>query len=59
MAVQAIQNTIERLHSAGLRLTLTPEKGIKVSPASSMNDAMRALILAHKSGIVDYLSEAA
>ena len=59
MAAPAIQTTMQRLHIAGLRVTLTPEKGLKASPASSMTDAMRALIVAHKVEIVAYLSAAA
>jgi len=59
MAAPAIHTTMQRLHSAGLRLTLTPEKGIKASPASSMTDAIRALIVANKAGIVAYLRDAA
>jgi hypothetical protein len=59
MAVQTIQTTLQCLHSAGLAVTLTPEKGIKVSPASGITDAMRAMIMAQKVEIVAYLVDAA
>jgi hypothetical protein len=59
MAAYAIQTTMHRLYSAGLSVTLTPEKGLKVTPASAITDAMRALIVVHKVDIVTYLSDAA
>jgi len=59
MVSPAIKTTMQRLRSAGLRLTLTPENGLKASPSSFMTDALRALIVAHKVEIVAYLSEAA
>jgi hypothetical protein len=59
MAALAIQIAMQHLHSAGLAVTLTPGKGVKVSPASAITETMRALIVAHKAGIVAYLSEAA
>ena len=59
MAAQAIQTTMQCLQSAGLHLSLTPERGIKASPTSAMTNTLRALIVAHKVEIVAYLSEAA
>lgn len=59
MVAQAIQTTMQRLQSAGLHLSLTPERGIKASPASAMTNTLRALIVAHKVEIVAYLREAA
>jgi hypothetical protein len=59
MAAPAIRITMQRLHSAGLCVTLTPEKGIKVSPANAITDALRELIVAYKVGVVDFLTESA
>jgi hypothetical protein len=59
MAAQTIQITMHFLHSAGLAVTLTPERGLKASPASAITDTMRALIRANKVEIVAYLADAA
>lgn len=59
MTVPTIQTAMQRLQNAGLRVTLTPEKGIKVSPASAITDAMRTWIVKYKIGIIAYLRDAA
>ena len=59
MAAPTIKATMERLHRAGLRMTLGSEKGLLATPASALNADLRALIVAHKVEIVAYLREAA
>jgi len=59
MAAQAIQTTMRRLHSAGLRMTLGSEKGLLATPASAVTAAMRALIVEHKAEIMAYLNDPA
>jgi hypothetical protein len=59
MATPAIWNTMDSLYSAGLTVELTKENGIKVSPASTITNVLRALIVKHKMAIVAYLIEAA
>lgn len=49
------QHVIEALHDAGLRLSLTPEQGLKVTPASGLTDELRDLIRASKATLVDWL----
>jgi hypothetical protein len=55
MSALPIQLTIDQLHSAGLTLSLTPERGLKVIPASSITLALRDLIRTSKAALVDYL----
>lgn len=49
------QHVVEALHDAGLRLALTPEQGLKVTPASALTDELRDLIRANKATLVDWL----
>ena len=55
MSAIPIQSTIDQLHSAGLTLSLTPERGLRVVPASSITSALRDLIRTSKAALVDYL----
>jgi len=55
MSALPIQSTIDQLHSAGLTLSLTPERGLKVVPASDITPALRDLIRTSKAALVDYL----
>lgn len=58
MAAPTIEKTMERLHRAGLRMTLGAEKTLVATPASALNADLRALIVAHKWDIVNYLKNA-
>ncbi len=49
---------IERLHAAGFEVTLTPEHGLRVVPASRLTPEERALVLAHKPELVQFLLDA-
>ena len=57
MSALPIQSTIDQLHSAGLTLSLTPERRLKVVPASGITPALRELILTSKAALVDYLHQ--
>ena len=49
---------IERLHAAGFELTLTVERQLRVAPASRLTPEQRALVLAHKPELVQFLLDA-
>lgn len=49
---------IERLHAAGFEVTLTPEHGLRVTPASRLTAEERSLVLAHKPELVQFLLDA-
>lgn len=55
--MQALQSTqvLDTLVAAGLRLSLTPDHGLKVMPASCLTDSLRAMIREQKPMLVDYL----
>jgi hypothetical protein len=57
MSALPIQSTIEQLHSAGLTLSLTPERGLKIIPASGITPALRDLIRTRKAALIDYLHQ--
>lgn len=57
MSARPIQSTIDQLHSAGLTLTLTPERGLKVIPASGITPTLRELIRSSKAALIDYLHQ--
>lgn len=46
---------VDFLHDAGLRIALTPERGLKVAPASSLTPELRALIRSSKDVLIDWL----
>ena len=48
---------MERLHRAGLRMTLGSENVLLATPASAVTTDLRTLIVARKAEIVDYLSD--
>jgi hypothetical protein len=52
-----IQSTIDQLHSAGLNLSLTPEMGLRVVPASGITPELRELIRTSEAALVDYLQQ--
>mgnify|MGYP000853871544 FL=1 len=53
MSALPIQSTIDQLHSAGLTLSLTPERGLRVIPASGITPALRDLIRTSKAALVN------
>lgn len=55
MSALPIQSTVEQLLSAGLSLSLTPERGLRVVPASGITTELRELIRSSKAALVDYL----
>jgi hypothetical protein len=52
-----IHSTIDQLHSAGLKLSLTAESGLRVTPASGITPTLRDLIRNTKTVLVDYLRQ--
>ena len=46
---------VDFLHDAGLCIALTPERGLKVTPASSLTPELRALIRSSKDVLIDWL----
>ena len=57
MSALPIQSTVDQLLSAGFTLSLTPERGLKVIPASGITTALRDLIRTNKAALVDYLRQ--
>ena len=55
MSPLTIQTTVAQVLSAGLTLSLTLERGVRVTPASKITPALRDLILTSKAALVDYL----
>lgn len=53
MSALPIQSTIDQLHSAGLTLSLTSERGLRVIPASGITPALRDLIRTSKAALVN------
>ncbi len=48
-------HVLEVLHEAGLRIALTPDQGLRVTPASALTTELRDLIRASKIMLVDLL----
>lgn len=46
------------LHDAGLSIALTPDRGLKVTPASSLTPELRDVIRASKDFLIDWLAAA-
>jgi hypothetical protein len=57
MSALSIKPLVERLHGAGLSLTLAPEGGLSVTPSSRLNDNLRALIRSRKAYLLLWLTE--
>ena len=59
--MQALQPTevLSTLEAAGLVLSLTPDNGLKVTPASCLTDTLRAIIRECKPMLVDHLRRTA
>ena len=49
---------VDTLHDAGLSIALTPEQGLKVTPASGLTPELRDLIRASKDLLIDWLDAA-
>jgi len=58
MAAPDARQVVEDLQAAGLSLTLTPERALKVVPASDLTPALRDLIRTNKVEIVAWLCAA-
>ena len=50
---------LDTFTAAGLVLSLTPDRALKVTPAKALNDDLRVAIKANKSMLVDYLQRTA
>ncbi len=50
---------LDTLAAAGLSVTLTPEKALKVTPAHALTDELRSTIRANKAQLVNYLDRPA
>jgi len=49
------QQLLKTLTTAGLALFVTPDNGLKVTPAKALTDELRASIKEHKAELVGYL----
>ena len=47
---------VQVLHRAGLSLSVTPERGLKVAPASKLTPPLRELVQASKPALIDLLT---
>jgi hypothetical protein len=47
---------VDALHDAGLSIALTPERGLKVTPAARLTPELRELIRASKGVLIDLLT---
>ena len=56
--MQALQ-LLEAFTAAGLAVSLTPDYGLKVTPAKALTEDLRASIKTHKAVLVDYLLHSA
>lgn len=57
--VTSTTTVIAALQSAGLALTLTPERGLGVTPASKLTNDLRGLIKVHRDELVRWLGRCA
>ena len=55
MAALAIRRVVESLQSAGLDLSLTPDRALRVKPASVLTPELRELIRDNKPMLLDWL----
>ena len=58
MPTQSADAIIEKLHSAGINLSLAPNSGIAVAPSSRLNDELRLLIRNSKALLVEWVKAA-
>ncbi len=52
------RDILGELHDAGLSIALTPDRGLKVTPASSLTPELRDVIRASKDLLIDWLAAA-
>lgn len=53
------RHLLETFARAGLAVALTPDNGLKVTPARALTDDLRHFIRVHKAELVDYLKHEA
>ena len=58
MVALTTRQVVEDLHAAGLSVTLTPDRALKVVPACDLTPVLRDLIRAHKVELVAWLTAA-
>lgn len=58
MPAHSASAIVERLHGAGLNLSLAPTGGLAVAPSSHLTDDLRALIRDSKTLLIDWLTAA-
>lgn len=58
MAAHTATAIVERLHGAGLNLSLAPTGGLAVAPSSHLTDDLRALIRDSKALLIDWVKAA-
>jgi hypothetical protein len=58
MAAHSANAIVERLHCAGLSLTLAPPNGLAVGPSSHLTEDLRALIRNSKAVLIDWVKSA-
>ena len=58
MPAHSASAIVERLHSAGLNLSLAPTGGLAVAPSSHLTDDLRALIRDSKALLIDWVKAA-
>lgn len=56
MSALSIKPLVDRLHGAGLSLSLVSGGNLAVAPSSRLNDDLRALIRSHKADLVRWFS---
>jgi len=56
MPAHSASAIVERLHSAGLNLSLAPTGGLAVAPSSHLTEDLRALIRSSKAQLIDWLT---
>ncbi len=54
-----VQSIVETLHDAGFSLSLTPDGGLAVSPASKLTPALRDVIRSGKADLVRWFTSTA
>lgn len=55
MPAHSASAIVERLHGAGLNLSLAPTGGLAVAPSSHLTDDLRALIRDSKALLIDWV----
>lgn len=58
MAAHTATAIVEKLHSAGLNLSLAPTGGLAVAPSSHLTEDLRALIRDSKALLIDWVKAA-